>query len=78
MNTRILQAGRNLISALMAVGYSRTDALAQMHKSIAFERQSHAFAIAQEMAVARRGSCNPCPGGYMIDSRGNYRENFGG
>lgn len=34
--------------------------------------------IAREMRLARSGSCNPCGGGYMMDSRGDYRENFGG
>lgn len=34
--------------------------------------------IVRDMLSARRGSCNPCGNGYMMDSRGNYRENFGG
>lgn len=34
--------------------------------------------VEHENYLARSGSCNPCGGGYMMDSRGNYRENFGG
>jgi hypothetical protein len=34
--------------------------------------------VGREFHLSRSGSCNPCGGGYMMDSYGNYRENFGG
>ena len=38
---------------------------------------SYRAAVMREISAARSGSCNPCGGGYMMDSRGGYRENFG-